>query len=780
MGRRRSKSRDRSVRSQRSRSKRSRSKRERKERKQRDRSASRSCQREAPVLASESSRQREVALPASDTRGGGEGDVAIIRRAAALRTKYKKHPTLMRIPVMQIGSHPDNRDGQGPSGSRCVELTSKILAVGFDAVEADANGVLVEQKPGSTHIADANKRFANGDELLAPILDGVVSYGTLSHSTLNQLMRNIFSRCPIVAGSTSSVVTECPGEDDGISRIVDSTGKLSVGLLQQVDPAFANAVQSGLLWEILSHTIEDEEPDGCAVIQSALNAKNGLFLVAHEMQALSRLMSVVSEGARGIRGGGVLSWESVIGRVRETMPEFTSDKNFIDLYAFVVDLGGAQSMFLDDLKAFHQKFVNPKVRRVRLEAFAAANALPIEYPHLKVALMKHVYVDAKVSHGYCGSVSAKAMKTLAGTAAGCNASAVAEQILRFFHVDCKEAFKNHDGGILIKFLGNLDKDLFGKLINTEHQHAAEGAVRTCGASYYKRLQKLVAGAKIPKYRFGREEPTADAPSAKVALQPQVIEYDSRGRPLSKQEEKTSEVQEVYGWEQFMNTSCVVDSMSDTCFKTLILAQLHMLHFQLPPITEDHLKLVKGDIRGGGVRVVAVSAMEQGMLRMAPIVTGGACLVRLAKESAASHLKVRVTRSGETSEWCLTGGGTLPSASAVADQGGVVTQHSWKPGHFPWPLWFVKRVDSVKEANCSFEDVDTRCVSTFDHKGRADPFADNCDVIVPVLVNTKALVAGEELRVLWAQPPVAKKEKTSTITWASQARVKMSKQQQKKK
>ena len=169
-----------------------------------------------------------------------------------------------------------------------------------------------------------------------------------------------------------------------------------------------------------------------------------------------------------------------------------------------------------------------------------------------------------------------------------------------------------------------------------------------------------------------------------------------------------------------------------------------------------------------------------MLRMAPIVTGGACLVRLAKESSASHLKLRVTHQGETSEWCLTGGGTLPSASAVAEQGGVVTQHSWKPAHFPWPLWFVKRVADVDQANCSFEDVDTRCVSTYAHKGGGDPFADNCDVILPVLVNTKALDAGEELRVLWVQKPIAKVAKTSTITWASQARVKMSKLHQKKK
>ena len=116
-------------------------------------------------------------------------------------------------------------------------------------------------------------------------------------------------------------------------------------------------------------------------------------------------------------------------------------------------------------------------------------------------------------------------------------------------------------------------------------------------------------------------------------------------------------------------------------------------------------------------------------------------------------------------------------SAVADR---VSEPTSAVAGNPWPLWFVKRVVDVKQANCVFEDVDTRCVTTFDHKGRADPFADNCDVILPVLVNTKALVAGEELRVLWAQPPVAKKEKTSTITWASQARVKLSKQQQKKK
>ena len=95
---------------------------------------------------------------------------------------------------------------------------------------------------------------------------------------------------------------------------------------------------------------------------------------------------------------------------------------------------------------------------------------------------------------------------------------------------------------------------------------------------------------------------------------------------------------------------------------------------------------------------------------------------------------------------------------------------------------MKRVSDVKEANCTFEEVDQRSVGVFDQKQRGEPIADNCDVVVPVLVNNKALAAGEELKVLWSHTPVAKKDKGSKVTWASQARLKLGKiqhQQQKK-
>ena len=317
--------------------------------------------------------------------GDGNDDPSLIQQAAALRMKYKIHSALMRIPVFQIGSHPANRDGQGPSGSRTSQLIGDILSMGFDQVEADSNGVLVQQKPGRTHIHDANASFAEGDPMLAPVRPGDVQFGTLSHSTLSQALRNIEARCPATLAVAGDVEQPVPA---ALSRIVDTQGKFSAELLQQVDPAFAGAVRVGLLWEILSHNIETENPGACTLIQAALNAKNGAFLVCHEMQALSALMSMTASSLVKERHR---SWEEAQHKMQKTMPQFANDAHFIDLFAFMMDMGGDQSTFLVDLKTFHTKFVNPQVRRLKLEVFSLLSFLPLDMPHLKIAALKYTY-----------------------------------------------------------------------------------------------------------------------------------------------------------------------------------------------------------------------------------------------------------------------------------------------------------------------------------------------------------------------------------------------------
>ena len=269
------------------------------------------------------------------------------------------------------------------------------------------------------------------------------------------------------------------------------------------------------------------------------------------------------------------------------------------------------------------------------------------------------------------------------------------------------------------------------------------------------------------------------------LQPKVLLYDDRGRPVTRQEEReeAGRATEVFAWSTFMQTSTVVESLQDSCQKGLILSHLQLLHSLLPAVTEADLKVVKNDIQGGGVRVVALKAMQAGALRMAPILPGASIQARLQKQPNASYvLRIRLSRSGDITDWYLIGGGSLPSASAVVDGGkGVVQQHAWQPGHFPWPLWLVKRVPDVSQANCAFQDMDVRSVSTFGlstvAEGEEGAFADNCDITIPVLVNTAVLAQGDELKVRWAPLPSAPREARAPVNWTTQARKQLRKAKQ---
>ncbi|MCP4240654.1 MAG: hypothetical protein GY772_08835, partial [bacterium] len=139
-----------------------------------------------------------------------------------------------------------------------------------------------------------------------------------------------------------------------IPQICSPDGRFSIDRLRAVDAPFAIACECGLLWEILSPAIMVEEPEACTIIQAALNSKNGLFLVAHEMQALASLSRICFTFAVAERH---LNFEAARAKLRETMPAFAQDEHFPDLFRFVVDLGASSGPFLQDLRDFHEKWV---------------------------------------------------------------------------------------------------------------------------------------------------------------------------------------------------------------------------------------------------------------------------------------------------------------------------------------------------------------------------------------------------------------------------------------
>ena len=121
---------------------------------------------------------------------------------------------------------------------------------------------------GDRSIQEFNRRATDGDESMAPIEGGegaAIQFGSLSHSHLNQILKNI------KAGARANI----PGISDG-------QGRLSLSKLRLKDGGFAAAVDGGLCWEVLDKKIQEEAPQALDVIQTALNAKNGLFLLAHK------------------------------------------------------------------------------------------------------------------------------------------------------------------------------------------------------------------------------------------------------------------------------------------------------------------------------------------------------------------------------------------------------------------------------------------------------------------------------------------------------------------
>ena len=83
-----------------------------------------------------------------------------------------------------------------------------------------------------------------------------------------------------------------------------------------------------------------------------------------------------------------LSLDAARRKLKLTCPEFASDKDCLELYRYAIDLGSGSASFLPDLRAFHERFVDPKLRRIRLSDFATMNTLPADMPYLKVAGIK--------------------------------------------------------------------------------------------------------------------------------------------------------------------------------------------------------------------------------------------------------------------------------------------------------------------------------------------------------------------------------------------------------
>ena len=67
-----------------------------------------------------------------------------------------------------------------------------------------------------------------------------------------------------------------------------------------------------------------------------MNSKNAMFLLQHEMQALAALVDYTYASAVAERA---LSLDASKRSLKLTCPEFAIDKDFLERYRYVIDLG---------------------------------------------------------------------------------------------------------------------------------------------------------------------------------------------------------------------------------------------------------------------------------------------------------------------------------------------------------------------------------------------------------------------------------------------------------
>ena len=524
--------------------------------------------------------------------------------------------------------------------------------------------------------------------------------------------------------------------------------------LRLKDAGFAAAVDGGLCWEVLDKKIQEEALQALYVIQTALNAKNGLFLLAHEMQALAKLASIVSALAKA---GQEVAWASAQERLKKTMPGFADDPNYLDLFRYVIDLGSDEGPFISGLKSFHCQFVDPKVRKIRLSVFGVMNQLPEEFPHLKIAGIKFMYAcdQSQVHMGFCQSAPSKStLKTMCNEAALRALMTMGEGILRFFHVKCAGAVESMNRGWLIRFYGNLDKELVGEMIAAK---ASAGAHKTAQARKnrmarvaersYGRLSQSCT--PLPGREWTVPAPEHSGPRTVADLQSKVIAFDDQGVPTTKQDTVDNDgPQEQFNWREFMATASITEQRLQDHVRAVIFSAICSMHVQMQaPGNLDALTIVRSS---KSIQVKATRDLPAGSIMLPPLVKDARAIGFKATTSPWG-LSIGVFRGEvQIQRATMCGAAALPKiAVSGSSEGSVapVAHHDWEATHFPLPCWLVARASTHAESNCVLKTFASRQIMTFGSE-KLDPLVDDMETRVPVMVNDKALKKDDELRVFW--------------------------------
>ena len=260
----------------------------------------------------------------------------LIKQSLAYRAKYMLDaPKAKVISPLLVVPHPQNRSGDAVKSLRTKQLIGTLVTEGYDTIEANSNGVVVEQGPavaGEFQHVFSSKLKADTD--MADQLDGMVATsGSLSHSHLNCCMRNI------LAGKFGC---ECPEYKQkctcASSPILDDNGNYCLEKLKKYDAAWAMDCQTGLTFERLSYKMDEEEPTAALVISIALNKRNETAMKTGHLEIMSTLVSLCKPDPKGH-----VHFDPVRDKLVDLYGAAIDDPDFVHAFRVVCDAGGLQA-----------------------------------------------------------------------------------------------------------------------------------------------------------------------------------------------------------------------------------------------------------------------------------------------------------------------------------------------------------------------------------------------------------------------------------------------------
>ena len=298
--------------------------------------------------------------------------------------------------------HPSNRGGDPVVSLRTKQLAGFVAQVGFDATEVKSCAVAVQDPAtrggGDTYQELFERQTANDPDMAKQIGGIDACIGTLSHSHLNCVLRNIQAGMRGCAcGRPEGGACAC---ERGLKAFLSEDGNYDLSALRRKDEAWAALIDTGVPWEVLASAMNIEEPDAALTISIALNKKNEAAMETAHTEIMRTLVGLCKPSPDYDRSSAVAEFETIRNKMLDLYGATVDHPDFIKAFQLVVEAGGADSPHMSDLQDFTGVFVNPKMRKLRWETYGLVAPLPPEFPRVKNALLKWTWKQTPV-RGWC-------------------------------------------------------------------------------------------------------------------------------------------------------------------------------------------------------------------------------------------------------------------------------------------------------------------------------------------------------------------------------------------